>query len=60
MAIPSKLNVRQSVFGAKLPNLMSIECTNPTLFPTGDTIYGIHWACDILVMKFIEVKYAYG
>ena len=34
MAIPgqsAKLNVRQSVFVAKLPNLMSAECTTPTV-----------------------------
>ena len=26
-----KLNVHQSVFAAKLPNLMSTECTTPTV-----------------------------
>ena len=27
----AKLNVRQSMFAAKLPNLMSAECTTPTV-----------------------------
>ena len=34
MAIPGqsfKLNVCQSVFVVKLPNLMSAECTTPTI-----------------------------
>ena len=36
MAIPgqsAKLNIRQSVFVAKSPNLISVKCTTPTVYP---------------------------